>query len=236
MFVRAHFLDLEHGRRSVFFQRRADNDVDGQRDGRAAPFGLFHDFLAADSTSIRLDTGTCRLRIRRPSEGIGDAAAHDKLVHALGKIVQDFKFGRNLGAADDGEQRMLGRIWRIRVTASSSAAMSRPTQATLARSDGPFGGSLRAWRRGERIHDTYTSPSAASLRATSSLFFFFALVEAHVLAQDAFAGLYADAVQIVLLKPDRNAEQFLKAFGHGSQRKLRRSKRLLRDGQGARAR
>ena len=64
---------------------------------------------------------------------------------------------------------------------------------------------------------TYTSPSAASLRPLLVVLLF-ALVEAHVLAQDAFAGLYADAVQIVLLKPDRDAEQFLKAFGHRSQR------------------
>ena len=69
----------------------------------------------------------------------------------------------------------------------------------------------------DSIHDVHVA-ERGQLAGHVLVILLFALVEAHVLAQDAFAGLYADAVQIVLLKPDRNAEQFLKAFGHGSQR------------------
>ena len=66
--------------------------------------------------------------------------------------------------------------WRIRVTASSSAAMSRPTQATLAKRMAP---SVEACARCAVANAsmTYTSPSAASLRATSSLFFFSPLLK-----------------------------------------------------------
>ena len=85
----------------------------------------------------------------------------------------------------------------------------------LGETDGPFGGSLRAVRRGERIHDVHVA-ERGQLAGHFLIILLFALVEAHVLAQDAFTGLYADAVQIVLLKPDRNAEQFLKRLATGA--------------------
>lgn len=62
------------------------------------------------------------------------------LVHALGKIVQDFKFGRNLGAADDGEQRMLGRMEDTGY-GFEFGGHEQAHAGDLGETDGPFGGS-----------------------------------------------------------------------------------------------
>lgn len=133
----------------MFFQRRTDNDVDGQRDGRAAPFGLFHD-LGGGLHQIRLIQGLAHFVSGGLQEGIGDTAAHDELVHALGKVVQDFKLGRNLGTADDGKQRMLGRM-EDTGHGFEFGGHEQAHAGDLGETDGPFGGSLRAVRRG-RTH------------------------------------------------------------------------------------
>ena len=174
---RTHILDLEHGRRSVFFQRWADNDVDGSGMARAAPFLASSMIpLAADSTRSGLyrDLPTSYPAAFR--KGIGDTAAHDELVHALERLFRTSSLVENLGTADDGKQRMLGRM-EDTGHGFEFGGHEQAHAGDLGETDGPFGGSLRAVRRGERIHDVHTPPSAASLRATRSLFFFSPLLK-----------------------------------------------------------
>jgi hypothetical protein len=60
-------------------------------------------------------------------EGVGNAAAHDELVHLVGQALEDGQLGGHLGAGHDGGQRTAARQGLVQ--ASISADSSGPAQA-----------------------------------------------------------------------------------------------------------
>ena len=102
------------------------------------------------------------------------------------QALEDRELGRDLGAADDRDQRPL-RLLERRSSASSSAASSGPAQATGANSRDAVRGRLGAVRGAEGVHDEDVAQRRHLLRELFVVLLL-ALVEAHVLEQHDLAG------------------------------------------------
>ena len=191
-------------------QRGAHDHVDGQGNGRDAFLGLFHDF-GGGIDQIGFIEGLAHFVARGLQEGVRDAAAHDEPIHALGEIVEHFELGGHLGAADNGQQRVLGSV-QDAGERLQFGGHEQTHAGDLREADRAFRGGLRAVGRGEGVHDVNV-PEGGQLAGQFLVVLLLALVEAHVLAEYAVAGLDAHAVQIVAFQTDRHAEQFFKASG-----------------------
>ena len=62
----------------------------------------------------------------RVEKGVGHGAADDEAVHPLDQVGEERELGRDLGAADDSDDRPLRRLPTPCSSASSSACISRP--------------------------------------------------------------------------------------------------------------
>ena len=88
------------------------NHVGGNRHlGTARFHGFDHRFGFA--YQVGLGQAFADLQTRSQHEGVGNAAAHNQLIHIFRQRLQDGEFGADLGTGDDRGQRAFGRGQRF---------------------------------------------------------------------------------------------------------------------------
>ena len=116
--VEYHVVGPDLGRRQRGFARASaetslgHDHVDRQRHLRAARLHQVDDRLRLVHQR-GLGQRFADAQSRSEHERVGDAAAHDQLVHFRGERFQDGELGRNLGAGDDRDQRPRGMVERL---------------------------------------------------------------------------------------------------------------------------
>ena len=141
----------------------------------------------------------------RREEGVRDAAADHELVHPGNEALEHLELGRDLGTADDRDQRPL-RLLERALERVELAREQRSRAGDGRRERDAVRAGLGAVRRAEGVHDEDVAQRRHALRERRVVLLL-AFQEADVLEQHGLARLRGHALEPVGMEPNGPAEQ-----------------------------
>ena len=149
-------------------------------------------------------------------EGVGNAAAHNQLVHILGKGLQDGEFARHLAAGHDSHQRAL----RASQSFADGVNLGRQERASAGNRrvlGDAVGGAFGAVRGAKCVVDKNIA-QRGQFAPQSLVVLLFADVDTAVFEHHDLAGSNRHPVDPVGHQWHLTAQQLAQAFGHRGQR------------------
>ncbi len=160
----------------------------------------------------------------RLEERVGHGPADEERIDAVEQVLDHLEFVRDLRAAEDGDERPLGRSQRLAEVFDFVGHQESGSRLGHVVHDA-LGRGVRAVRRPERIVDVHVGQARERL-GERRIVLLFLRVEAQVLEQDDAAAVGRDHVgrrgpDAVRRERDRPVEQRGQMIGDGLQRELR---------------
>ena len=148
-------------------------------------------------------------------KGVGNAAAHNQLVHFVGQAFEDGEFCRYLGACHDSHQRPLGLGQRQR-DGVHLGSQQRPGASHCGILGNAIGRGLGTVCSAKGVMHKNIAQRGHFARQRFAVFFL-AHIHAAVFKQHQLAGLDRYAINPVGVQGDRAAKQLSHALGHRRQ-------------------
>ena len=162
------------------------NVVDGEQKLNALGFGLVDGFTC-DLDLVFFNQALAGGDAKRALEGVSHATDDDQGVDLVEQIVDDVDFAGDFGAADDGDEGMLGRLKRL-AEVGNFFFHQQAGDGGLQEVRDAFRGSVGAMRGAECVVDVNFCKRGELLRELGVIGFFFGVV-AEILKQQNLAGL-----------------------------------------------
>ena len=195
--------------------------------GAACLHGLDHGFGIVQQT--RFSQALADLQTRGQHEGVGNAAAHNELVHVFGQRLQNGQLARHLGAGHDGHQRALG-VGQGLVDGIDLGGQQRAGAGDGRELGNAVGGAFSAVRGAKGVVHKHVAQGGEFSGQLGGVLFL-AHVDAAVFQQHDLAWLHLHAVDPVGHQRHFAAQQLAQPFGHRRQRVFRLERALGRAAQ-----